>query len=291
MDMNEKTLKPLEREFIRLLTDFGFKRVFGTERFKNLLLRFLNALFEGEMRITNVEFKNKEILPNHSGGKKILYDVYCTTDTNHHFVLEMQQEESENFSNRIMFYGANAIVQQGMRGVEYEMDPVYCIVFTDFYLTGLSHTLLKDFLLIDRHTDEIYSDRLRFIFLSLPEVPKEWDDCDTELLRILYLLKNMENMTRESKPYKTGEYDDFFEASAVNRLEEAEAVAYSESYFKELENQSAVRFAAARNREAGRAEGRAEGLEKGMSLEREKNIAAARKAGLSEDMIKSIFGL
>ncbi len=183
---------------------------------------------------------------------------------------------------RIMFYGLSAVVQQGVRGVEYELDPVYCIVFTDFNLSGMSKTLLKDVMLIDKFTYEVYSDKLRFFFISLPEVPKEWDDCDTELVKILYLLKNMENMTRESKPYKTGEYDDFFEASEVNRLEEAEAVAYSQSYFKELENQSAVRFAASRNREEGRAEGR--------SFEREKNIEAARKAGLSEEMIARIFG-
>ncbi len=59
-------LKPLERDFIRLLTDFGFKRIFGSEEHKGLLIRFLNALFEGEMRITDVEFKNKEILPHHT---------------------------------------------------------------------------------------------------------------------------------------------------------------------------------------------------------------------------------
>lgn len=218
------------------------------------------------------------MLPYHSSGKKVVYDIYCTTELDEHFILEMQQEESENFATRIMFYGVNAIVKQGMRGVEYDIDPVVCIVFTDFNLSGMSRTLLKDILLIDRHTGEVYTERLRYIFISLPQVPEEWDDCDSEFLRIIYLIKNMENMTRNSKPYRTGEYDDFFDAASTYHLTNEEAVAYSQSYLKELENQSAVRFAASKSREEGREE------------ERRRNIEAARKAGLSEEMIASIFG-
>ncbi|MBD5207624.1 MAG: Rpn family recombination-promoting nuclease/putative transposase [Bacteroidales bacterium] len=127
---------PLEREFIRLLTDFGFKRVFGSRKRVGILKRFLNALFEGEMRITNVEFRDKEILPEHEGGKKVLYDIYCTTDKGHHFIIEMQQEESENFADRMLFYGCKAVVNQGIKGVEYELYPVYCVILTDFNMEG-----------------------------------------------------------------------------------------------------------------------------------------------------------
>ena len=281
--VSRDVMNPLDREFIRILTDFGFKRVFGSSEHKGLLLRFLNALFEGEKRITNLEFRDKEIIPFHSAGKKVVYDIYCTTETGEHFILEMQQEESENFSIRIMFYGVSAVVKQGMRGVEYDIDPVVCIVFTDFNLSGMSRTLLKDILLIDRHTGEVYTDRLRYIFISLPEIPEEWDDCRTEFQRITYLIKNMENMTRESKPYRTGDYDDFFAAASTTQLTNEEAVAYSQSYLKEIENQSAVRFAASRSRAEGEAKGREE--------ERRRIIEAARKSGLSEEMIASIIGI
>lgn len=272
---------PLDREFIRILTDFGFKRVFGSPEHKGLLLRFLNALFEGEKVIADLIFRDKEILPYNLSGRKIVYDIYCTTDKGEHFILEMQQEESENFSMRMMFYGINAVVRQGMRGVEYDIDPVYCIVFTDFNLSGMSSTLVKDIQLIDRYTGEIYTNCLRYIFISLPEVPDEWDDCNSEFLRILYLIKNMENMTRKSKPYRTGEYDDFFDAASTYHLTNEEAVAYSQSYLKDMENQSAVRFAAHRSREEGREEGREE--------ERRRIVEAAKRAGLSQDVIDSLL--
>ena len=65
----------------------------------------------------------------------------------------------------------------------------------------------------------------------------------------------MENLTKESKPHLSGEYNDFFTASMTDNLTEEEAVAYSESYLKELDRQSALRFTAKKNREEGREEG------------------------------------
>ena len=195
----------------------------------------------------------------------------------------MQQVESDNFTTRILFYGASAIIKQGVRGIEYDIAPVYCVVFTDFYLSGMSHTLLKDIVLTDRYTKEVYSELLRLIFISLPEVPAEWDDCDTEILRILYLIKNMENMTRDSKPYKSGLYEDFFDAASTQMLSAEEAVAYSDSYYKELENQSAVRLAERKAMERG--------MEKGWD---NAMIAIAKKmlmSGMPLDQISAMTGI
>ncbi len=163
---------PLDKEFIRLLTDFGFKRVFGSEERKDILMRFLNALFEGRMRITDVEFHDKEIIPEHINGKKIIYDVYCTTDEGKHFIVEMQQEEVENFPNRMLFYICRAIVSQGIRGIEYEIDPVYCVVLTDFNMEGREKRLVKEMALMERESHELYNDTMNLVFIALPQVPK-----------------------------------------------------------------------------------------------------------------------
>ncbi|MDE6409282.1 MAG: Rpn family recombination-promoting nuclease/putative transposase [Muribaculaceae bacterium] len=302
MIKREPVSNPLDREFIRILTDFGFKRVFGSKERSNILRRFLNALFEGEMHIEKVEYRDKELLPEHITGKKIMYDIYCTTETGRHFILEMQQEESENFPDRILFYVSKAVVNQGVRGVEYEIYPVVCIVLVDFHITGMSETLVKDIVPVDRHTGEVYSDKMRMIFISLPEVPEEWDECDTELLRQLYLIKNMENMTRESKPYLTGDYEEMFTASSTGNLSNEEAVAYSQSYLKELDSQSAIRFAERRSLEKGigigydrgMTKGLMKGMEKGMEKGREDTLnelsSLAKSLGLSDDMMKKLFG-
>ena len=210
--------KPLDKEFIRLMTDFGFKRVFGSKENAGILKRFLNALFEGEMRIETVAFQDKELQPAHADGKKIQYDIYCTTDKGDHFIIEMQQADTENFPERMLFYISKAIVNQGLKGVSYIIAPVYCVVITNFNLTNMSRSLLKDIVLSDRKTHEVYTEKARLIFLSLPELPRKWEKCETELERLLYLIKNMEKLTRNSKPYKSGQYDEIFRASATDIL-------------------------------------------------------------------------
>ncbi len=266
MDRRKVIVNPLEKEFISLLTDFGFKRVFGSREHAGILLRFLNALFEGEMRVESVEFKDKELLPERMTGKRVLYDIYCTTDSGKHFILEMQQEESENFSSRILFYAAKALVDQGIKGVEYVLDPVYCVVITNFNLSGMRRSLVKDLMMMDKVTHEVYSENLRVMFISLIEVPDDWNKCESELTRMLYLIKNMENMTKESKPYLTGEYEDLFNASSTGNLTREEATAYSQSYFKELDHQSALRFTASKSMAEGIAKEKLETARRLISL-------------------------
>lgn len=90
-------------------------------------------------------------------------------------------------------------------------------------------------------------------------------------------------MTKESKPYLSGEYEDIFTASSTGNLSSEEAVAYSQSYFKELDNQSAVRLAEKRGIEIGERKGRQEAL---TEIARK-----ARELGLPEDMVSKIFDI
>lgn len=276
-----RSADPMEKEFIRLLTDFGFKRVFGSRKRTGILKRFLNALFEGEMRITTVTFQEKELMPEHEEGKKIIYDIYCTTDTDEHFILEMQQVETENFPDRILFYVSRAIVDQVAKGQNYLIAPVYCIVITDFNLSTMSPSLKKDIVLTDRYSNEVYTDKERVIFVSLKEVPDEWEKCETELLRLLYLIKNMEKLSKESKSYQSGEYDEIFTASATGSLTNEEAEAYSQSYFREIDQRSAISFA--------EKQGMEQGMEQGELLMLTKNVESMRSYGVTDTEIARLL--
>ena len=288
--MNNKITNPLDREFIRILTDFGFKRVFGSQNRANLLRRFLNALFEGEFQIESIVFRDKELIPLHEEGKKIIYDIYCKTDSGHNFILEMQQEESEYFPDRIIFYMSRAMVDQGLKGGSYELEPVYCIVLTDFNINYMSRLLVHDITLMDRKTHEQYSDKVRLMFISLREVPTQWEKCDTELKRLLYIIKNMENMTKKSKPYVIGDYDEFFTASSVGGLSNEEAVAYSNSYYRELDHQSAVRLATQRAEARGLKLGEERGLKKGMEQTQRDMVNRMHRNGMTASQIAVMLG-
>ncbi len=96
--------------FINIRTDFGFKKIFGSPENKHILIRFLNALFGDDIRIEDVTYLDKEMLPKDSDGKRIIYDVYCTSQNgDHHFILEMQNEYKTPFEERVSYYTSRII--------------------------------------------------------------------------------------------------------------------------------------------------------------------------------------
>ena len=139
------------------------------------------------------------------------------------------------------------------------------------------------------------SEKLRMVFLSLRQLPKEWDDCKTELERIMYLIKNMDKLDKNSEPYKSGGYENMFDAAESRQIAAEDVVLYSQSLERLRSYQAGVDYAAeqswASGLEKGRAEGRAEGIELGeerMSVRIARNLL---KSGMSKEMVASATGL
>lgn len=277
--------------FINLLNDWSFKRLFGSKERSNILKRFLNALFEGKMVIETVTFEDKEVLPDTKFGKRLFYDVHCTTNTGHSFVVEMQRLFVEGFDKRILFYSAAAIYKQGVKGSGYTFDPVYTVVVCDFDMPQCTPRLINSVMLCESDTNIIFSHDLQIIFISLRQLPREWDECSTEIERLLFLIKNMDKMDKNSKPYKSGEYKDIFDASEVSMMANEDVVEYAKAQLRAEETMLAVKEAKATGFEEGREEGIELGFEQGIKRNK---VATAEKlliAGMPEDFVESITGL
>ena len=90
-------------KYINPFTDWGFKRLFGQEFSKDLLINFLNDLFEGEFQIKDVTFKDKEQLGDTNDLRGCIFDIYCVTDDDKHFIVEMQNRLVPFFVNRFIY--------------------------------------------------------------------------------------------------------------------------------------------------------------------------------------------
>lgn len=266
--------------FMNVLTDFAFKRLFGTEERKTLLIRFLNILFKKDgMTVTDVIYHDKEILPHDEDGKVIKYDVYCTSPkSREHFIVEMQQIYHVFFENRAVFYTARGISDQLKRGARYDLSPVYSIFIIDFNLPNKQPKPFHDVRLMDFDTHEVFSDKMRMVFISLTEAKKMWEECVTEYDKIVYLIKNMHYMDKESNAYKSGEYSEFFDAADMTSLVAEEMVAYSASKLKYQENLESFQYSF----DKGKAEGKAEGFDEGYSEGKLKGLSEGKARGLAE---------
>ena len=187
--------------YINPFTDWGFKRLFGQEFSKDLLINFLNDLFEGEFQIKDVTFKDKEQLGDTNDLRGCIFDIYCVTDDDKHFIVEMQNRWVPFFVNRSIYYASKAFVAQrkkfdeaGVRtAILYQFVPVYVVCIMNFMPREHEVTKFRtDVALREKSSDSMFSDKLRFIYLSLPFFDKSEEEFETGFEKLIYVLKYME---------------------------------------------------------------------------------------------------
>ena len=219
-------------KFINPFTDVGFKRIFGQEINKDLLIDFLNALLVGERQVKNIKFLDKEQLPVFDKDRGVTFDIYCTDEKDEQFIVEMQNQSHLNFKNRTVYYLSEAIARQGEKGTswQYALNAVYGVFFLNFRLPEtMKHKLRTDIILADRDTHELFSDKMRFIFIELPSFDKEEEQCENDFERWIYVLKNMETLQRMPFRAQKAVFEKLEKIVALASLSRDERAKYDES--------------------------------------------------------------
>ena len=294
--------------FINPFTDWGFKRLFGQEFSKDLLINFLNDLFEGEFQIKDVTFKDKEQLGDSNDLRGCIFDIYCVTDDDKHFIVEMQNRWVPFFVNRSIYYASKAFVAQrkkfdeaGVRtAVLYQFVPVYVVCIMNFMPREHEVTKFRtDVALREKSSDSMFSDKLRFIYLSLPFFDKSEEECETGFEKWIYVLKYME-MDEVFKNLPLAEQKKMLDHLAklpdVRYLSSEEQEKYDESIKAVDDYYSGLYGSYVEGEEKGIAKGRAEGeLSKSLTIAR--NLLAmgmslpqiVKATGLNEEQLKQLL--
>lgn len=275
-------------KFINPFTDFGFHRIFGQEMHKELLIDFLNQLLEGERHIVDISFQNPNLLPETIEDRGVIFDIYCRSDDGSYFITEMQNGAQPYFYDRGLYYMSRSISAQGEKGKDwkFEIYPVYGVFLLN-YKMGKNSKFRTDVILADKDTGEMFSNKMRQIYLEFPWFTKEADECETDFERWLYLLKNMEVLERMPFSARTAVWEKLLDVANVASLSKEERARYDEAlkryrdykntidYAEEKGIQKGIEIGEARGEARGKAEGLAEGLrtvalnmkKKGMDLE------------------------
>ena len=249
-----------DREFINPFTDFGFKRIFGQEISKEILIDFLNLLLNGEQSIVSLRFKNPELQPDIKDKRRVVFDLYCESDNGTEFIVEMQAARQEFFYDRGLYYQSRALAEQGNKGKDwqYDLKPVYGIFFMDFIMHENSK-FRTDVALMDMETGKVFNNRLRQIFLEMPRFTKEANECINDYERWLYLIKNMHMLKRMPFNAQRAVWDKLLDIADVAALNETEYKEYQEALKNYRDYHAGINFA----KKEGMLEGEQRGLIKG----------------------------
>ena len=170
-----------KEKYINPYTDFGFKKLFGTEMNKDLLISFLNALFSGSANeIEDVRYLNGENLGDGYGDRRSVFDVYCSASDGSRFIVEMQKAEQTYFKDRSVYYATTPIRQQAPKGKwDYHLENVYTVGILNFEFPNNEYpanSYRHEIKLKDVEDNHVFYDKLTFFYLEMPKFNKTEDE-------------------------------------------------------------------------------------------------------------------
>ena len=229
--------------YINLLTDFGFKRIFGI---KELMLHFLNTVLESEIkeRIIDLHYDNTERLGITQYDRKAIYDLICTTERGECIIVEMQAIWQEFYKDRTLFYASYLIQGQNVKGKDwdFQLHPVYSINIINFPFDESSlfsekySTYVK---LMDRETHRVFYDKLTFVYIELPHFNKELNELKTFFEKWMFIIRSLHELKDIPEVLQNEVFKKLFEEAKIARMTKKEKTAY----FYSLKNLSDMNIA------------------------------------------------
>jgi predicted transposase/invertase (TIGR01784 family) len=275
-------------KYINPFTDYGFKRLFGEEPNKDLLLDFLNELLKEEQgHIKDLTFLKNENLGTSEVDRKAIFDIYCENERGEKFIVELQKTKQSFFKDRTLYYSTFPIREQAKRADwNYELKAVYTVAILDFVFDedkAQPDKYRYDVKLTDQETKQVFYDKLTFIYLEMPKFNKTVEELETRFDKWLYVIRNLNRLDRVPDKLREQIFDKLFETAEIARFTPEQVRSYEDSlkYYRDLKN----------SLDTARAEGMIEGIEKvalnmlkiGISVE-----TIADTTGLTEQQIETL---
>ncbi len=183
--------------FLNPKTDFAFKRIFGSDASRDVLVSFLNAVLglEGAERIVEVTILDPYQAPRIKGWKDTYVDVKARDQTGRTFIVEMQVLVAAGLEKRILYNACKAYVGQIERADDYrKLVGVIAITITDFVMYRDLKEIVSTFRLRAAENPDIVQQDMALVFVELPKFTKTEAELTTPLDRWLYFMRNAETL-------------------------------------------------------------------------------------------------
>ena len=289
-------MRQTEDRYISLLTDFGFKRIFGTSPNKDLLINFLNSIFDGTQVITDVKYLNSEHVGDVYAERKAIFDVYCENEQGEKFIVEMQNAYQKHFKDRSLFYSTFPIREQAPKGSEwnFKLDRVYAVALLNFDLEepafdqeGINH----DVGLLDVKTHKVFNDKLSFKYVEISKFNKTEDELVTLYDKWLYVLKNLSRLDNQPVALQEKVFTKLFTEAEIATFTPTELKEYEDSLKAYRDVKNSIDTALERGRAEGLEEGIQKGLEEGIQKGRVDVAKAMLQRGMNMKIVMELTGL
>ena len=236
-------MRHTEERYISLLTDFGFKRIFGTKPNKDLLIDFLNSIFNGEQVVKDVTFLNSEHVGDVHTDRKAIFDVYCENEHGEKFIVEMQNAYQTYFKDRSLYYATFPIREQAQKGEgwNYKLKHVYVVALLNYDMSDPAFsddTINHDIGLLDKQTHRVFNDKLTFKYVEISKFNKRIEELKTNYDKWLFVLQNLSRLDRQPEYLQTAVFNRLFAEAEIAKFTRAELREYEDSLkaYRDIKN-------------------------------------------------------
>ena len=258
----------MKAKYINPFTDFGFKKIFGEEASKELLIDFLNALIPQANKIIDLKFKNTEHLGLREADRYAIFDIYCENESNEKFIVELQKAKQNYFKDRTIYYSTFPIREQAEKGQwNYNLSAVFCIGILDFTFDDYENEPEKSEVVhtikLKNQYGKTFYDKLTYIYVEMPNFNKPEENLSSRLDKWLFFIKNLEDFQSIPSIFSDKIFVKAFEKAELAKFGQEEMDNYESSLKVYRDLYSVIDSAFIEGKSEGIEEGRLEGLQVG----------------------------
>ena len=287
-------------------TDVVFKRIFGAEAHKDLLIALLNDLLElkGPRRIRDIQHLTLEQHVTVPKSKLSIVDAKCTTASGRRFVVEMQVLPVEGFEKRVVYNASKAYVMQLRNADEYpKLCDVVGLTICNFKLwpkkfegRGFKVPMLSRWRMQEQNSGHKGLRQVQYAFLELPKY-RAGKAPETLIDKWAYFFREAKNFDVVPKALSEGPFREALEIARRATFTQAEWEAYERSKMAEQDERGALSLAHREGKLEGKLEGRREILlrllvraEIALTEDDRARIQACTDAATLDRWVDNVFG-
>ena len=178
--------------------DIAFKKIFGSEKNKDILIHFLNDILGSfkKNHIVDVDFLPTILNPETEIHKQSIVDVLCKDKNGAKYIIEMQVSATKGFEKRAQYYAAKVYGDQARVGEEYhDLKEIIFLAIADYVIFPNKPHYKSDHIVLDKITYEHDLKDFYFTFIELPKFNKNKEELTSTEEKWCYFFKHAHQTT------------------------------------------------------------------------------------------------
>ncbi len=285
------------QRYIIPTSDWGFKRLFGSEINKGLLISLLNKIIDDKV-IEDLEYLDRDVMVPVGSVRRMSFDVYCKCTDGSRVIVEMQNYAKTTFVDRALVYTSASILENYSysKSKDYRVQKTYLIAITgEKIFPNVKHAPVRLALCdMDVPKTTVLNDKILHIFIELPKFANKLEDLSKDssfLSKFAVAMKTMASFNERPSVMDDEMLVRMFDAADLHSYKKDDRHNYKKSVMNEFEYEETLKEYRQEGIEEGRAEGRAEGIEEGKKSTCLEIAAKMLKQGISPETISACTGL